>query len=163
MEHLEHTFIDRTPYREGRNLPRWAGLPFKLFLFPCLEVVTVNATIGVGRYPIHEHNTIRFVEGCNSSLPAIKELVASAGPCLNRLILNLNFESGEASYLVDGMEWEPLVQLCDFLRHLQVDLHIRTYAQLPFSKVVDSLLKNEDLSRLVERGSLIIKPFLVDF
>ena len=97
----------------------------------------------------------------NSSLPTITKVVRTAGPSLRCLVLNIEFSFGGAP-AGSLMEWKPLILLCDSLPQIQVDLCIgaASHNGLSFVEVVDSLVGNKDLSGLVERGSVLIKPLV---
>jgi len=125
-------------------------------------VVTIHANIEGRIYPIEETGEpLCYGHWCKSSFPAIARLVSAAGPSLERVVLDLSCSVDGASDLCYAVEWEPLILLCDSLPHLRVDLCIWAsdfQGQLPVVEVIDSLSANDDLSRLMERGSLAIEP-----
>jgi hypothetical protein len=57
---------------------------------------------------------------------------------------------------------EPLTFFCSSFPEVQVDLCIcaASHHELSFVEVVDFLVGNEDLSKLVEQGSVVIKPLV---
>jgi hypothetical protein len=131
------------------------GFRFNLSTLTSLELLTVHADISARTSDKNPHTS-----SCVSALLAVTQLAATAGPSLQRVVLNLDCAVGAVLDLRNAVEWGELVQLCD----LRVDLCIRTSIVSPvlepsFVEVVDSLLGNEDVSKLVERGSVIIKPF----
>jgi len=159
--------VVRTVYsNNGRGLPTVTNpssdFPFDLSALVCLEVVTVHANIEGCIYPIEETGEpLRYGHWCKSSFPVIAGLVSTAGSSLERVVLDLSCAVDGASDLCYAVEWEPLILLCDSLPHLRVDLCIwasDSQGQLPVVEMVDSLSANDDLSRLMERGSLTVEP-----
>ena len=121
-----------------------------------LEIITIHAVI-IG---FDKSETFCWTKWCVSSLPAISSLVRTAGPTLKSVVLNIDFAIGGVRDLCDGVEWNPLIHLCDYLSPRRVNLCIRSRGQFP--EVVESLSRNEDFSRLMNHGSLAIKPYALD-
>jgi hypothetical protein len=154
-------FIVQTTYRRGiHSVGRMGDFPINLSSLACLEVVTFGAEVAFSEYPLIPRSGPVIYITCDSPLLAITRLVGSAGPSLKRVVLNFICRQSVMD-LFDAMEWGPLALFCNSVTHLKVDLCIHAsgcrYRQLPFVEVVDLIIRNEELARFVEQGSLVIK------
>ena len=154
--------------KEGKMTPSEECIQFSLSMLPHLQQLTIGMDMTLDHQTIIVYNYMRLKNF--SALPTICHLLTTLPPSLTLLSLSLRIhcKSDCNAKVLSTVDWEPLVDVLNslyipqiFLDVLVVYYRFHTTPSIRDDEIIPALCRESvGLSKLIERGTLVIKSFL---